>query len=62
MLDEHPIGKHDLYIISLRSLASSAMAALLGSTISFIYARENQRPGAWDLHFSLSCKPIFLLY
>ena len=57
MLDEHSIGKHDLYIISLPSLASSAMAALLGSTISFVYPRENQRPGTWDLHFSLSCKP-----
>ena len=57
MLDEHPIGKHDFYIISLPSLASSAVAALPGSTISFVYARENQRPGTWDLHFSLSCKP-----
>lgn len=35
ILDEHSIDKHDLYIISLPSLASSAVAALLGSTISF---------------------------
>lgn len=62
ILDEHSIDKHDLYIISLPSLASSAVAALLGSTISFFLGQGESTSGYLGLAFLSELQTLLLFH